>query len=73
MAWIQVDASCESQIEKILRHWRNDQPRKPGQLGGTIWSDVRGGPNLDNTIDWQLPDAFVNERLEGSGIAFRRR
>jgi hypothetical protein len=37
-----------------------------------MWSHVTGNPNpVDNTIDMQFPDAFVDE-LECSAISFKR-
>jgi len=73
MAWIRFEASLELEIEKKYRLWGTAQPRQPGQIGGTIWPSVKGGPNpLDNTVDMQFPDAFVDE-LEGSGLSFKRR
>jgi len=72
MAWIQFDASLERQIEKSYRLWGAAQPKQLGQIGGTIWSSIRGGPNPDNTVDMLLADAFVDE-LECSKISFKRR
>jgi len=72
MAWIQFDASFGQQIEKRYRFWGASQPRQPGQIGSAMLSSVEAGPDPDNIVDMQLPDAFVDE-LEGSGIPFKRR
>lgn len=65
MAAIEFDARREREVNEKYRAWRTAQP------GGTIWSDVKGGPYPDGTIYMQFPDAFVDE-LQTSGIAFKR-
>jgi hypothetical protein len=72
MASIRFDASLEKQIEMKYRLWANSRPRRPGQLGGAIWASVKGNVHpIDNTLDMQFPDAFVDE-LEDSEIPFQR-
>ena len=72
MSWIYVDAIHEREVEKQLGLWHKDQARKRGE-NGPSWTIVTGGGNpLENTVGMLLPDAFIVDKIEGSGISFKR-
>jgi len=72
MASIEFDARLQPEVEEKYTLWMRDQPRGPGQIGGAIYTDVKGGPYANGMVFRQFPDAFVDE-LERSGTAITRK
>ena len=71
MARILVHVKDEREVSRRHDQWARAQPKQPGEIG-RIWGDVRGNANTENILDMYLPDAFVADDLDGSGIAFTR-